>query len=166
MLTPEQWRSIRWHMIGHLQTNKVQRVIRWADMIQSVDSVRLATAINRHAAQANTGIRCLAQINISAEQSKYGVNVNDAGSFISELQTFSHIKLVGIMGMAPFQNDPEQTRPYFRQLRRVFELAAAQAVARGTEPLSVLSMGMSDDFLIAIEEGSTVIRIGSALFGG
>ena len=141
-----------WHMVGHLQTNKAKTAVGLFDIIHSVDSVRLAEAISEHAQQA---IPILIQVNVSCEASKYGFAPNEVRSTIEQASHLPHLEIMGLMTIAPYTDNPEDIRPIFRQLR----------VLRDSLGLEHLSMGMTDDFEVAIEEGATMVRIGRAIFG-
>ncbi|OGO02175.1 MAG: YggS family pyridoxal phosphate enzyme [Chloroflexi bacterium RBG_13_53_26] len=141
-----------WHMVGHLQTNKVKTAIELFDVIHSVDSIRLAEAISEHAQQA---IPILIQVNVSGEASKYGFPPNKVRSTIEQASHLPHLEIKGLMTIAPYTDNPEDIRPIFRQLRML----------RDSLGLEHLSMGMTDDFEVAIEEGATMVRIGRAIFG-
>jgi len=154
--------GLRWHMIGHLQTNKVRHVLRLFERIHSVDSVHLAEAIESRAARDGLAVPVLIQCNTSGEASKSGVAPGDLPALLDHVAALDHLRLEGLMTMAPFVDDPETVRPCFAALR---ELAAASRERTGL-PLPHLSMGMTQDFEVAIEEGATMARIGSALFRG
>ena len=155
---------IRWHMIGHLQRTKVDQTIRVSHLIHAVDSLRLLHAIA--AAGANAGVRpkILFQINVSREEQKHGFAVDDLVSLESEA-VGSHVELVGLMGMAAISENAEDSRPAFRALRELRDKLRVQWPTLGPN-LKTLSMGMSGDFEIAIEEGATIVRVGTALFEG
>ena len=154
----------RWHMIGHLQRNKVKAVLPHARIVHSVDSGRLAAEIGKVAAGLDIRVDALIEVNVSGEASKFGVTPDDLPALADSLRTEPHIRLRGLMTMAPFDLDPEHARPYFARLRTVLErLRETGAVdADGVH----LSMGMSQDYAVAIEEGATLVRVGSALFEG
>ncbi|ALS27365.1 YggS family pyridoxal phosphate enzyme [Paenibacillus sp. 32O-W] len=152
-----------WHFIGSLQSNKVKDVIDKFTYIHSLDRMSLAQAIDRHAARLGIVVPCFVQVNVSGEQSKHGLAPEETEHFLKELAAFRSIRPIGLMTMAPHEEDPEATRPVFRQLRLLRdELNARSATA---EPLTELSMGMSNDFEIAVEEGATWIRLGTVLVG-
>ena len=153
--------DIRWHFIGHLQRNKVKFVLPHVAMIHGVDSLRLATEIDRQAAAAGRSIEILLQVNVSGEESKYGVDPDDAVALAREIGALTSVSLRGLMAIAAELDDPEDVRPQFRQLREIRDRCAAE-IGR---PLPHLSMGMSGDFEVAIEEGATLVRVGTALFG-
>jgi PLP dependent protein len=140
-----------WHMVGHLQTNKAKTAVGLFDIIHSVDSIRLAEAISEHAQQA---IPILIQVNVSGEASKYGFAPNEVRSAIERVSHLPHLEIKGLMTIAPYTDNPEEVRPIFRQIRML----------RDSLGLEHLSMGMTDDFEVAIEEGATMVRIGRAIF--
>ena len=155
--------DIEWHFIGTLQTNKVKYIAPFIAMIQSVDTFRLLQEINRQAEKNGRVIRTLIEVHIAEEESKHGFSVDECRELFwgDALRSFAHIRVCGLMGMATFTADTEQVRREFRVLKSLFdEIKALPDTALFTE----LSMGMSDDYLIAIAEGSTMVRIGSALF--
>ena len=151
----------RWHMIGHLQTNKVKKVVAIFNFIQSVDSLKLAEEINRRAAEINKKIDCLIEVNSSAEDSKSGIAPELALELIDNAAGLENVNLRGIMTIGPLTDDRQLIRRAFRKTRELFEIAGKSAGAG----FDTLSMGMSDDYEIAIEEGSDMVRIGTALFG-
>lgn len=153
-------KEIRWHMIGYLQTNKVKDAVKIFDMIQSVDSIRLAAEINKHAAKINKIQDVLLEINVSGEMSKFGFKPSEAVNVAGEISKFKNINLKGLMCIAPLVKNPEETRQYFRMLRELMEKINIST----NQQLTILSMGMTDDFEIAIEEGSNMIRLGRAIF--
>ena len=148
---------VRWHLIGHLQTNKVKYIIDKVDLIHSVDSLHLAQEIEKRAGNADKIIDILVQVNSAEEESKFGVGVEDAENLISDIKEHCpHINIKGLMCIAPFDEDPEMARPFFKAVKEIFDRH---------QDFTVLSMGMSNDFQVAIEEGSTAIRVGTAIFG-
>ncbi|MEW6051888.1 MAG: YggS family pyridoxal phosphate-dependent enzyme [Candidatus Zixiibacteriota bacterium] len=151
----------RYHLVGHLQTNKVKKAVQLFDVIQSVDSLRLAEEISRRAGEVGRTLDCCIEINSSGETQKYGVNPDHALGLVESLISLSHIKLCGFMTVGPLTSDENDIRIAFRTCRDLF------GQARGTagDQFGILSMGMSDDYRIAIEEGSTMLRIGTGLFG-
>lgn len=154
--------SISLHMIGHLQTRKVKEAVKLFDLIHSVDSVKLANEIDRRAAAIGKKQNVLLEVNISEEESKYGFSIQQLKQSISEIARLPQVQILGLMTMAPFFSDPELTRPVFRKLRELQEQIIALHIA-GVE-MQYLSMGMSQDYEIAVEEGSNMVRIGSAIF--
>ena len=152
--------TVRWHGIGHVQTNKARAAALAFDRLHTLDSLRLAAALDREAARAGRVLDALLQVNLSGEPQKSGATADALPEIVAGLRGFEHVRAVGLMTMpAP---DPEAARPVFARLR---ELAGALRVRAGGEHLVELSMGMSDDFEVAVEEGATWIRIGTALFG-
>lgn len=153
--------EVRWHLIGTLQRNKARKVLPVASLVHSADSVRLLESLDRLAAELSLRPRVLLEVNVSGEQSKHGFVPEGLRAAWPQVAAFPHLDIAGLMTMAPYADDPETARPFFRELRRLRdELAAA-----GRIPLPELSMGMSGDFEVAIEEGATIVRVGSALFG-
>jgi len=151
------------HIIGHLQTNKVKYIIDKVDMIQSLDSLRLARETDAQAEKAGKIMDVLIEVNIANEQSKSGVLPNDLLGFAEGLEDYKHINVRGLMAIPPFNEDKEKTRPYFAQMRKLFiDIAGKKS---DNMCMNILSMGMSSDFDTAIEEGSTMVRIGTAIFG-
>jgi pyridoxal phosphate enzyme (YggS family) len=152
---------LRWHMIGHLQTNKCRDAVELFEMIESVDSLHLAEEINKRAEQASKTMRILLEVNAVGEASKFGYNPEQLLSDLPQLNALPRLEIHGLMTVPPYAPIPERVRPVFQQLR---ELKQKCEDALGA-PLPHLSMGMSGDFEVAIEEGTTIVRIGSALFG-
>jgi len=154
--------DIRWHLIGHLQRNKAATVIPVTALIHSVDSLRLARQLQDDALKQHRAVSCLLEVNVSGEASKDGWSPDDLRKAWSDLVKFSQIQFRGLMTMAPLDADPEMSRPVFQRLRELRdELVALQP----DFPLPELSLGMSTDFEVGIEEGATLVRVGSALFG-
>lgn len=156
--------DIRWHMIGHLQRNKARDVVQRFAMIHSVDSLRIAEAIAEQARKRQTVARVLIQVNVSGEETKSGIASEEAGGMARDVARLDGLRLEGLMTMAPFCEDPEDCRPCFRRLRELRDEIAAAGI-EGAE-MKHLSMGMTNDFEVAIEEGADLIRVGSALFHG
>ncbi|MGO4530964.1 YggS family pyridoxal phosphate-dependent enzyme [Paenibacillus sp. 2TAF8] len=152
-----------WHFIGHLQTNKVKDVIGKFAYIHSLDRLSLAKELDKKAGSLGIKVNTFMQVNISGEESKYGLQPEQTSSFLKDIQSFKNLKVIGLMTMAPHEEDPELTRPVFRGLRELREDLNGQALT--TEPITELSMGMSNDFEVAIEEGATWVRLGSILVG-
>ncbi|WP_458121748.1 YggS family pyridoxal phosphate-dependent enzyme [Paenibacillus sp. Z6-24] len=163
----EKWEALHdrgvWHFIGHLQTNKVKDVIGKFQYIHSLDRLSLAKELEKKAAELDIRVNVFVQINVSGEESKYGLAPADAPALLQAVQQMPHLNVVGLMTMAPEVDDPEQTRPVFRGLHelrdRLNELKLTE------QPMQHLSMGMSGDFEIAVEEGATFVRLGSILVG-
>lgn len=152
--------DIKWHMIGHLQRNKVKYIVSFVHLIHGVDSLRLLNEINKQGFKINRTIPLLLQVHISQEDTKFGFDTDELDKAIVHCKTLESIKLCGLMGMATFTSDSNQVRNEFQELKTLFDKYHSDF---GENP--VLSMGMSGDYHIAIEEGSTMIRIGSSLFG-
>ena len=152
---------VAWHFIGHLQSNKVKSIAGWVRMIHAVDSLSLVAEIDRRAAQAGRTIECLVEVNTTGEQSKFGLKPEDTPAFVHSLAVYEHVKVGGLMTIGPFLPDPEGSRPMFRRLRELRNDLAGQ----GGVTMQHLSMGMTGDFEVAIEEGATLVRIGTAIFG-
>lgn len=155
-------KQVTWHMIGHLQRNKVKYIIDKVDYIHSLDSVALAREIDKRAAAAGRRMKCLLEVNISGEESKYGLRPYEVEPLLEELENLNNIEIVGLMTMAPFVENPEETRQYFKELRELAKRLSVKSY-RNVD-LDILSMGMSNDFEVAIEEGASMIRVGGALF--
>ncbi|CAZ98888.1 YggS family pyridoxal phosphate-dependent enzyme [Zobellia galactanivorans] len=155
-------KDIKWHMIGHLQRNKVKYMAEFVDLVHGVDSFRLLVEINKRAEQLNRSIDCLLQIHIAEEDTKFGLNEEELNTLLKsdEYQQLKHVNVVGLMGMATFTDDETQIRREFKHLKSIFD-----AIQTENEQIKILSMGMSGDYKIAIEEGSTMVRIGSSIFG-
>ena len=151
-------KDIQWHMIGHLQSNKVKYIAPFINLIHGVDSLKLLEEINKRAEQNKRIIDCLLQIHIATESSKFGFGINEIKDVLIAVQKFKNINIKGLMGMATFTNDRTQIRKEFSNLEIVFNQIK-------TPQINTLSIGMSEDYQIAIENGSTMIRIGSAIFG-
>jgi len=156
-------RDVKWHMIGHLQRNKVKYIFDLFDMVHSVDSIPLAHEIDRIGKKKGKVMDILVQVNISGEETKYGMEAAEMMKIIKEISNYEHISIKGLMTMPPFFNDPEDARPYFIKLRELKNEIEKQKV-EGVS-MEELSMGMSNDFEIAIEEGATMVRVGTAIFG-
>jgi len=153
-------KDIQWHMIGHLQTNKVKLIAPFISLIHGVDSVKLLKEINKRAAQNDRVINCLLQIHIAQEETKFGFDESEAAELLMHHSEFSNIQIVGLMGMATNTSEDLQIRKEFSNLKELsLKLSNAQF------KLPIISMGMSGDYLLAIKEGSTMVRVGSALFG-
>ena len=152
-----------WHMIGHLQTNKVKFIVEKVKLIHSVDSIRLAEEINKRAARLNITANILIEINIAEEDTKQGVSPQNADFLIEQIQTLSNVHTKGLMCVAPFVEDPEQNRRYFEKMRTLY--VDIKGRRRHNMDMTYLSMGMSGDYQVAIEEGANIVRIGTSLFG-
>lgn len=160
--------DIRWHFIGHLQRNKVKYIAPFVTLIHGVDRYDLLQEINKQAQKNNRKISCLLQIHIAAEDTKFGMDEKEAveclAFYTANKHNFNHVAITGLMGMATFTDDEEQVRSEFRKLKSLFDIFKSSYFL-GDENFKTLSMGMTDDYQIAIEEGSTMVRIGRALFG-
>ena len=161
----EMPKDIAWHMIGHIQRNKVKYMAPFVSLIHGVDSLRLLTEINKQALKNNRIIDCLLQVKIATEENKFGLLENEVLNFIAseEIKKFKNIKIVGLMGMATFTDNQEQLQKEFEMLKCVFDNLTHRKSSNFN--LKTLSMGMSDDYPIAIKNGSTMIRVGSLIFG-
>jgi pyridoxal phosphate enzyme (YggS family) len=158
-------KDIEWHMIGHLQSNKVKYIAPYVSMIHSVDQFKLLKEINKEGRKNNRVINCLLQIFIAQEETKFGLSETEATEILesAELTALSNIKIVGLMGMASNTDNDEQVRSEFRHLKTLFE--SFKKYEKENVQMLELSMGMSGDYPVAVEEGSTLVRVGSAIFG-
>jgi pyridoxal phosphate enzyme (YggS family) len=154
---------VKWHMIGHLQSNKAKKAVRLFDMIETVDSVKLARAIDKACSNIDKIMSVLIEINSGEEPQKAGVLPEDAVSLIREIAAFKNIRIMGLMTMGPFSGDPEDARPYFKKTKKLFDKIKDIGIP-GVE-MTYLSMGMSNSYRVAIEEGANMIRIGTIIFG-
>lgn len=152
---------VRWHFIGHLQRNKVKYVLGRFDLLHSLDRISLAQEIQKRAAVQGLIVPCLVQVNVAGEESKFGIPPDELASFLQKVAAFPNLNVCGLMTIAPYSLDPEAVRPVFRRLRELFH--------QGNYPpeieMKYLSMGMSGDFTVAVEEGANMVRIGTAIFG-
>lgn len=160
---PQLPRDIRWHMIGHLQRNKVRYLMDKAVMIHSVDSAALAQTISREAVRAGRVMDILLEVNAAGEESKFGLGYEDVLPLIREIAPLPGIRICGLMTVPPYTDDPETSRPFFKKLRELAVDIASQSIDNVS--MHILSMGMTGDFEVAIEEGATHIRVGTAIFG-
>ncbi|WP_162128182.1 YggS family pyridoxal phosphate-dependent enzyme [Flavobacterium phycosphaerae] len=166
----EKWqqmpKDIEWHMIGHVQSNKVKYMVPYVKLIHGVDSLKLLKEINRHAVRWRKNINCLLQIHIAEEDTKFGLDEKELEEVLKseEFKTLENIKVIGLMGMATFTDNQEQIKREFEHLKSIFD----KNKSRNTNncQLNTLSMGMSSDYPLAIDCGSTMVRIGSSIFGG
>jgi pyridoxal phosphate enzyme (YggS family) len=156
--------TLVWHFIGHLQSNKAKAAAELFQTIQTIDNLKLATAVNRHLSVLEKIMPVLVQVNVSGEPQKSGVPPAEIEALLKSMNTLQNLRITGLMTMPPFAADPETTRPYFRRLRQLADLLVRQDLL-GRDGRVELSMGMSGDFEVAIEEGATIVRIGSAIFG-
>ena len=153
-------KPVAWHFIGHLQSNKAKYAVHLFDMIHSVDSLVLAQELNKRAEQADRIMKVMIEVNISGEATKFGTDEEKVFSIVREILHLSHLSLEGLMTMPPYFESPDMSRPYYIQLRALKERMVGEGIL-----LKELSMGMSNDFEIAIEEGATYVRVGTAIFG-
>jgi len=154
---------VAWHFIGHLQSNKAKYAVKLFDLIHSVDSLKLARELNKQAQKNDKIQRILIQVNISQEETKSGISVDETLGLIEEIGRLGNLSIIGLMTMPPFFNQPERVRPFFAALRNL-----RNQIQKNTIPnvsMDILSMGMTGDFEVAIEEGATMVRIGTAIFG-
>lgn len=156
-------RRLTWHLIGHLQTNKAKDAVVLFDLIHSVDSVRVASAIDAQAAKIGKVQDVLVEVNVSAEKTKFGFQPSETAAAVGEIAVLKNIRVLGLMTMAPETDGPENVRPYFRRLRELMDECNALRIT--SQELRVLSMGMTADFRVAVEEGATMVRIGRGIFG-
>lgn len=159
-------KDIQWHMIGHVQTNKVKFMAEYVSLIHGVDSLKLLEEINKQAKKYDRIIACLLQIYIAKEETKFGLDEKELNELLAstEFKSFQNIKIVGLMGMATFTENQNQIKKEFTHLKSIFDNSKSSSIVNCQ--LSILSMGMSGDYKLAIESGSTMVRIGSSIFGG
>ena len=155
--------DIEWHLVGHLQTNKVKYAIEIFDCIHSVDSIKLAKEIDRRSLQFGMITNVLVEVNVSGEETKYGIKPEEVEPFLKEISEFFRIRVRGLMTIAPIAEDKEEVRLYFRKLRELFEKIKSKNIKN--VKMDYLSMGMTEDFEVAIEEGANMVRIGRGIFG-
>ena len=155
--------NIEWHLIGHLQTNKAKYAVEIFNCIHSVDSIKLAQEIDKRSKQFGKKIDVLVEVNVSGEETKYGIKPEEVEPFLKEISEFPEIRVRGLMTIAPIVEDKEEVRPYFRKLRELSEEIKSKNI--GNVKMDYLSMGMTEDFEIAIEEGANMVRIGRGIFG-
>lgn len=156
-------KDIHWHMIGHLQTNKVKYIVDKVECIHSVDSLKLAEVIEKEAAKKNCRVNILIEVNVAQEESKFGISINEVFPFIEKVAAFPHICVQGLMTIAPFVENAEENRTIFERLHNL----SVDIMSKNIDNVnvSVLSMGMTNDYEVAIEEGATMIRVGTGIFG-
>ena len=152
--------NTEWHFIGHLQTNKAKYAVRLFNLIHSVDSIKLARELDRRSALEGRVVDCLIEVNLAGESSKFGADKNEVVDLAAEMTSLQHLSLRGLMTMPPYSEDPESSRPYFIALRTLKDQLERHQIS-----LPELSMGMSADFEVAIDEGATMVRVGRAIFG-
>jgi len=155
--------DVTWHMVGHLQTNKAKFVARHADWFDALDSPRLAEELDKRAAKNDRVLPCLVQVNITGEEQKYGLDPDDVHDYLDHCSEYEHLSIRGLMAMASFVDDPEDVRGEFKAVRRLFD--EYDGTNNPRVEMEELSLGMSNDFEVAVEEGSTMVRLGSAIFG-
>lgn len=156
-------KGIKWHMIGHLQKNKVKYIVDKAELIHSVESAELAAEINKRASNHNLVSKILIELNIAKEESKFGIDDENVYDFVRELEQYENIRVMGLMTVAPYSENPEEIRWVFKKMKEIYD-NISKLNLKNIE-MKYLSMGMTNDFEIAIEEGANVIRIGTAIFG-
>lgn len=153
-------RSVSWHFIGHLQSNKAKYAVRFFDVVHSLDSASLAEELNRRAEQGDRVIKVMIEVNLSKEATKFGADEARVSNLAKRIQSLNHLSLEGLMTMPPYFDTPEMSRPYYIGLRELKDKLTGERI-----PMTELSMGMSNDFEVAIEEGATYLRVGTAIFG-
>ncbi|MES2799466.1 MAG: YggS family pyridoxal phosphate-dependent enzyme [Bacteroidota bacterium] len=158
-------KDIRWHLIGHLQSNKVKYIVPFVHLIHSVDSLGLLEEINKQAVKNNRVIDCLLQFHIAEEESKFGLTMEAALALIEQSKSMQNIRFRGVMGMATFTENQQQIAAEFKNLKKIFTQLLSEQM-KNNASFDTISMGMSDDYPLAIECGSTMVRVGSKLFGG
>lgn len=156
-------KGVRWHLIGHLQSNKVKYIIDKVDLIHSVDSISLAKEISLRAGKINRTMDVLIQVNPADEESKFGIEYDETESFIEEVSQLPNIRIRGLMTIAPFYEDLEKVRPYFKMMKKKFD--SLKSLKKENVLMDYLSMGMTSDYMVALEEGSNLVRIGTGIFG-
>ena len=154
---------VNFHLIGHLQTNKVKYVVGKAVLIHSVDSMHLAEAIEKESAKKDIITDILIEVNMAEEETKFGLSAKDTESLVREISSLPHIRIKGLMTIAPFVDDPEENRPVFRAMKEL--LLDIKSKNIDNVDMNILSMGMTNDYMVAVEEGSTMVRVGTAIFG-
>jgi hypothetical protein len=156
-------KDIRWHMIGHLQTNKVKMILDKVEYIHSIDSLKLASVIDKEAKKKGIVVKGFLELNIVGEETKFGFSVEELNSIVEELAVFGNLRIIGLMIVAPFVDIAEKNREIFKKMKKIAVDINAKKIHN--VEISELSMGMSGDYLVAIEEGSTFVRVGSSIFG-
>jgi len=155
--------KISWHFIGHLQSKKSKFAVRYFDLIHSVDSLKLAKELNKQSEKINKIQNILVQVNIGFEETKSGIDPSETVTLINQIKTLKNIRVQGLMAMPPYYNEPEKVRPFFKSVKQIFENIKHENIENIN--MKELSMGMTGDFEVAIEEGATIVRIGTAIFG-
>ena len=156
-------KNIRWHMIGHLQRNKVKYLVGKTYLVHSVDSLRLAEQIEKEFAKHNQVCDILVEVNIAQEESKFGINAKESEDLIRKIAKFVHVRIKGLMTIAPYTEDPESNREYFREIKKLSVDIRDKNIDNVS--MDVLSMGMTGDYMVAVEEGATMVRVGTGIFG-
>lgn len=154
---------VHWHMIGHLQTNKVKYIVDKVCLIHSVDSLKLARQISKEAEKKQVECDVLIEVNVAQEESKFGITTDETLALIREVAVLPHVHIKGLMTIAPFVDDPEENRPVFRSLYELSKTVAKEQIPDVS--MEILSMGMTNDYMVAIEEGATMVRVGTGIFG-
>ena len=154
---------VHWHMIGHLQTNKVKYIVDKVCLIHSVDSLKLANQISKEAEKKQVECDVLIEVNVAQEESKFGITTDETLALIREVAALPHVHIKGLMTIAPFVDDPEENRPVFRSLYELSKTVAKEQIPDVS--MEILSMGMTNDYMVAIEEGATMVRVGTGIFG-
>lgn len=160
---PKLPEDIRWHMIGHLQTNKVRQIVGKTCLIHSVDSVRLAEEIHKESVKKGLVTQILLEVNVAEEESKFGFHVEEVEDALKQIQEHSGVCVRGLMTIAPFVDNPEDNRPVFQKLNKLYVDMKTKNIDNDT--MNILSMGMTGDFEVAVEEGATMVRVGTGIFG-
>ena len=155
--------TLHWHLIGHLQRNKVKYIVDKAELIHSVDSLRLAEEIDKEAGKKGVEAKILVEVNVAGEESKFGVSVEETEALVENISKLPHVRVQGLMTIAPYVDDPEENRPIFRTLKKL----AVDIKMKNIDNvrMDVLSMGMTNDYQVAVEEGATMVRVGTGTFG-
>lgn len=156
-------KNIRWHMIGHLQRNKIKYLVGKTYLVHSVDSLRLAEQIEKEFAKHNQVCDILVEVNIAQEESKFGINAKETEELIRKIAKFEHVRIKGLMTIAPYTEDPESNRDYFREIKKLSVDIRDKNIDNVS--MDVLSMGMTGDYMVAVEEGATMVRVGTGIFG-
>ncbi len=156
-------KDIRWHMIGHLQRNKVKYIVDKVEMIHSVDSLRLAEAISKEAVKKNCEVKILVEVNVALEDTKFGVTLDNATEIVTSMAVLPGIKVCGLMTSAPYVTNPEENREFFQKLKQLSVDISSKNIDNIS--MDVLSMGMTNDYTVAVEEGASIVRVGTAIFG-
>ena len=156
-------KDLHWHLIGHLQRNKVKYIVDKAELIHSVDSLKLAEEISKEALKKNVEVNILIEVNVAEEESKFGVSVEETLALVEEIAKLPGIHIQGLMTIAPYTTDPEENRPVFRTLKKLAVDIKKKNIDNVT--MDVLSMGMTGDYQVAVEEGATLVRVGTGIFG-